>query len=128
MFSPYSPALDSDAGTLSVLVTAELAVGGIAALFFLVAPGETDEHAVNQLISKAAISATRPRATVFHQSCGSLVLNIVFIFLPLFLQVSPAQDTSHRAKHPARSAAARFRIPPPEWLPLRGTCGTLALR
>src|ERR1700741_3888439 len=85
MFSAYSPALASDAGTLSVLVTVELLVGDVAALFaalfVLAVSGERDVHAPIQII-KNRITTNRPRAAVFHQSCGSLLNTLSIVLLP----------------------------------------------
>src|SRR5258708_4562412 len=108
MFSPYSPAFDSDVGTLPCAVLAELAVRGVTALFVLAAPCEPDEHAVIQIII-ITTTANKPRATGFHQSRGSLLDTLSIVFL-LFLQLRRAPDTSHRIKYPARSTSACSRI------------------
>ena len=81
MFSAYSPALASDSGTLSVLVAVGLLVGDVAALFVLAVSGERDVHASIQII-KNTITTTRPRAAVFHQSCGSLLNTLSIVLLP----------------------------------------------
>jgi hypothetical protein len=66
MFSPYSPAFASDAGTLSVLVRVGLGVAGVAALFVLAVSGELDEHALNHKIKKP-ISAITTRDLEFRR-------------------------------------------------------------
>src|SRR6185436_606037 len=81
MFSAYSPALASDAGTLSVLVTVELLVGDVEARFVFAVSGERDVHASTQII-KNTITTNRPRAAVFHQSCGSLLNTLSIVLLP----------------------------------------------
>jgi hypothetical protein len=94
MFSPYSPASDSEVGTLSSVVFAGAAEAGGAgvSLVFAVASSalstlrETDEHAFNQIIKKQITTGT-PVATMFHHSRGSLLLNTVFIVLLLFFQL-----------------------------------------
>src|SRR6266849_3779838 len=82
-------------------------VGGVTALFVRAAPGEPDEHAVIQTI-KNTIIANRARATVFHQSCGSL-LNTLSIVLLLYFN-SAARRILPPIKYPARSTSACFRI------------------
>src|SRR5438132_12373469 len=117
MFSPYSPAFASDAGTLWFFVTAALEEAGVTALFVL-APGEADEHAFIQIIKKA-ITATTPRMTVFHQSRGCVLLNIVFMVFLLFLQLpvnlpsgSLRAGSAQSSNASAALHTASFRAPP----------------
>jgi hypothetical protein len=65
------------------VVTAEIAVDGVAERLVLTVFCEPDAHAFNQN-TKKAITTTRPSATVFHQSRGCLVPITVFIVLLLF--------------------------------------------
>jgi hypothetical protein len=71
------------------VVAPELAEVGVdalvldAGLFVLAAPVKTDEPTVNPII-KRPIPANTPRAAVFHQSRGFLVLITLFIVILLF--------------------------------------------
>src|SRR5712671_4220814 len=89
MFSPYSPAFDSDPGRLSFVGTAGLAIG-VVAPFVLAASGGADEHAFNQII-KNTISALAPSAAVFHQSRGSRPSTVFIVLLPF----SPTPPSFH---------------------------------
>jgi len=81
----------------------------MAALFVLAAPGETDEHAVNQLINKAAISATTPRQPYSPSHAFSCSQYLYSSSYSSFFK-SPRAGRFSPSKASARSAAARFRI------------------
>src|SRR5258705_13777007 len=100
MFSPYSPAFDSDVGTLPCPVLAELAVRSVTALFVLAAPCKPDEHAVIQIII-ITTTVNKPRATVFFQSRGSLLnsLSISYSFFSILPRLSLFPDFPFRNGH-----------------------------
>jgi hypothetical protein len=100
------------------VVAAELEAGGVTALFVLAASGEPDEHAFNQ-ITKKTITASPPRATVFHQSRGSLLYSVSIVLL-LFLQL-PGRRIPLTAEASGAFHLSLFRISPHRNGPLRET-------